>query len=334
MNLFRGNNYMYYPFILFSYLLLSAICYAESLPINVALSLTPLSSPLIIAQEKGYFIEQKLQVKFNKVIGGNRAANQLNQGNVDMATSSEAVVMFNSFKNSNFCLLSTFVSSNNDVKILTLKKNGINTLDDLSDKRIGTILGASAHFFIDYTMKAYGANTENMTIINVNPEDTYKALLNNEVDVVVSWEPYIYLAIKQLGDKALIIKHEKLYNETFNLLANRSWAEKNQQQVIAFLKALDKAISFITANPKLSQKIVSTYLNKDLAIIEDSWDDLNFSLSLHQWLFYLLEAEADWAIKGNFVQSKIKPDYLKLFMIEPLQKIKPEAVTIISKQIN
>lgn len=322
---------MHFLFTLFFCLLMPALSMSENTPIKVALSLTPLSSPLIIAHEKGYFKEQNLTVEFNKVIGGKRAANLLNNGKTDMATSSEAVVMFNSFKNQNFTVLSTFVNSNNDVKIITMKENGINSIDDLSDKRVGTILGTSAHFFLDYTIKAYDSNTTRMRVININPEDTFKVLQENTVDAVVSWEPYIYLAINKLGNKALILEHEKLYNETFNLLANKDWAKSNQGQIIAFLKALDKAISFIDKNTEQSQKMVASFLNKDISIIQSSWEDLDFSLSMHQWLLYLLDAESDWAIKGGFVQSKIKPDYLKLFMLEPLKKLKPEAVTIIEK---
>jgi len=306
------------------------MCLSDSNLVKVAISATPLSSPLIIAKEKGYFKRQGVAVEFKIVIGGMRAAKSLNKGEVDMATSSEAVIMFNSFKNNNFVVLSTFVSSNNDVKVLAMKDKGIKSLEDLTGKRVGTILGTSAHFFLDYTMLAYGIDTQNMDIININPEDTSTVLQQKKVDAVVSWEPFIYLAMKKLEQRGFIIEHEKLYNETFNLLANKKWAINHQSQIVSFLKALEQSIHFINQNPSQSQQIVASFLDQDLAIIKASWQDLNFSLGLHQWLLYLLDAEAAWAIKREFIKPEKKFNYLDFFMLEPMKIVKPGAISIIS----
>lgn len=296
--------------------------------VRIAMSTSPLSSPFIIANEKGYFKELGVDVEIQQVKGGNLALQTVLAGEADIATSSEAVVMFNSFKRNDFSLFCTFVTSDNDVKILARRESGIKNIGDLKGKKVGTIIGASAHFFLSHTLLMNGVNEKEVDISALKPQESAKVLSENKFDAVVTWEPYAYLAGMALGDKVHLIEHEKVYIETFNAISMNHYANKNQKKLSLVTKALIKATKYINNNPEKTQNIVAKVLAKDLNVIKSTWKDFVFSVGLNQWLLTSMEAEARWAIEQGILKTKEVPNYINFINIEPLKNVAPKKITI------
>jgi sulfonate transport system substrate-binding protein len=296
--------------------------------LTVAMSLTPLSAPVIIAKHNGYFRDNDLDVATRDYIGGNRTIQAVFQGKADIATSSEAVVMFNSFKRSDFAVLCTFVTSDNDVKIIARADSGVRTVGDLVGRRVGTVSGASAQFFLDETLLLAGIDSAKVKMVHVNPEDLQAALARGDVDVSVVWEPLAYLTKKKMGAAAVQIPHDKFYTETFNAVMLKEFAVKNPDASAKFVRALIQATEFIQKHPNESQRIVATRLKKSLELIKAVWVDFKFGVSLHQWLLTTLENEARWAIGRGLVSASEIPNYMKFLHIGPLSRVRPDAVTI------
>lgn len=296
--------------------------------VRIAMSTTPLSSPFIIAHEKGYFKELGLNVEIKQVKGGFLAFKSLISGEADIATSSEAVVMFNSFKRNDFSIFSTFVTSDNDVKILARSDSGINKISDLKGKKVGTIIGTSAHFFLNHTLLMNGVSEKDVHISKLKPQDSKKILEEKQLDAIVTWEPYAYLAHKELGDKVKIIEHDRVYVETFNAISMKEYANKNEEILVKITQALMKAIQFIKDKPETTQKIVATVLDKELQVIRSTWSDFLFSVGLEQWLLTSLETEARWAIKYDFIKAKKLPNYMDFINTNPLNISAPDKISI------
>ena len=296
--------------------------------VRVAMSTTPLSSPFIIASEKGYFKELGVNVEIKQVKGGNLAFKSLISGEADIATSSEAVVMFNSFKRNDFSIFSTFVTSDNDVKILARRDSGINKISDLKGKKVGTIIGTSAHFFLNHTLLMNGVSENDVYISKLKPQEAKKILEDKKLDAIVTWEPYAYLAHKELGDAVKIVEHDRLYVETFNAISMKEYADKNEKTLVKITQALMKAIQFIKDKPETTQKIVAKALDKELHVIRSTWSDFLFSVGLNQWLLTSMEAEARWAIKHDFIKAKKLPNYMSYINTKPLNISAPDKITI------
>lgn len=306
----------------------TSISASESDKIRIAMSATPLSSPFIVASEKGYFKDVGVDVEIKQVKGGHLAFESLVKGEADIATSSEAVVMFNSFKRNDFSLFCTFVTSDNDVKILARSDKGINEVSDLKGKKVGTILGASAHFFLSQTLLLSGIPEKEVQISALKPEDATKLLQENKLDAVVTWEPYAYLAQKSLADKVKLIKHDKVYVETFNAITMRDYAKKNINKLSKITQALIKATKYIKQNTVESQKIVATVLAEEPDVIKNTWHNFLFSVGLSQWLLTSMETEARWAQSNKFLQTAKIPNYIDFINTKPLENTAPKQITI------
>lgn len=296
--------------------------------VRIAMSTTPLSSPFIIAQEKGYFKEFGIDVDIKQVKGGNLAFKSLISGEVDIATSSEAVVMFNSFKRNDFSIFCTFVTSDNDVKILARSDSGINKISDLKGKKIGTIIGTSAHFFLNHTLLMNGVSEGDVYVSKLKPQESKKILEEKLLDAIVTWEPYAYLAHKELGDEVKIVEHDRVYVETFNAITMREYANKNEETLVKITQALMKAVQFIKNKPETTQKIVAKVLGKELHVIRSTWPDFSFSVGLNQWILTSLETEARWAIKHDFIKAKKIPNYMDFINTNPMNISAPNKITI------
>lgn len=296
--------------------------------IRVALSTSPLSSPFIIAKDQGYFKEENINIIFNNIKGGHLAMKRLLAGDADIATSSEAVVMFNSFKRNDFSLFCTFVTSDNDVKIISQTNKGINNIEDLKGKKIGTILGSSAHFFLSHTLLMNGIDESDVEISAIKAHESYIILQNDKLDAVVTWEPYAYQTQQKLGKLVKNIEHERVYTETFNAITMREYAKNNTVALSKVVTALSKATKYIKAYPKKSQLTVSKYLDKDLLTIKSTWNDFSFAVSLNQWLLTIMESEARWAIEHGFIKKQEIPDYLDFINTRPLEISAPKQVNI------
>lgn len=218
----------------------TALAASEYKPIRIALSLSPLSSPYIVALEKGYFSENGLAPEVTKVIGGNRAARVLFSGDADIATSSETVVMFHSFQRSDFGVFATFVSSDNDVKLLARKDTKIRFLADLPGRRVGITKGASSQFFLDHTLMMSGISKSDIDFIHVDPEAAASALESGAVDAVAVWEPIGCEILKKSGTAIIQVPHDRLYIETFNSITMKEFAENNTPLLESVLRALIK----------------------------------------------------------------------------------------------
>jgi len=301
---------------------------AGAADISLAISATPLSAPMIIAIENGYFRAQGLTPRPIYVRGGHRAAEMLFSGEADIATSSEVVVMFNAFHRDDFRVLCTFVSSDNDVKILARAGSGITSVADLRHRRIGTIRNASAHFFLTQALQMAGVGRGDATIVGIAPEEAAARLADGSVDAVSVWDPYATQIREIFGDGVVALPHDRAYIETFNAIAAAAFIAREPDRVDAALRALIQAVDFINAAPERAQAIVARTLDQDPRLVRAVWADLNFRVGLDQWLISTLEAEARWAIADGLVERPRIPNFLDVMAADPLDRVRSPSVTL------
>ncbi len=196
------------------------------LAVSISVSRTPLSSPFYIAEHQGFFRQAGVDIELHEELGGHRSFNAMVAGQSDLATSSDSVIMFNSFKRNDFSVLATFVQSDNDIKIIGKRKGGNLTARALENQKIAVIKGSSSEFFAHTYLLIEGINPASVITVNIDPEQMSNALKQDQITALVVWEPFAFKAMSQLQDNSLIYPTKGLYNLTFNLVAKRSYASK------------------------------------------------------------------------------------------------------------
>jgi NitT/TauT family transport system substrate-binding protein len=297
-------------------------------PLTIAVSRSPLSLPLYVAEENGYFAAEGLQVRIEEVIGGHRAMQSMLDGKADLATVSETVVMFNSFKRNDFSILASFVSSNDDIKLVMRSNSGIGKISDLAGKRVGTILSTASHYYLDTLLLLSGVDHDRVKIIAMQPETMALALQKGEVDAVAVWEPYPFQILANVKD-ARLLSAPRFYSLTFNLAASRKLTEgEHNEDLLKLLRALNRAQQFIDTEPKKAQTIMKSRLGLEQAFVDWIWPRYNFRLSLDQSFLSTLESEARWARTQGHIKAAKSPNYLEFIYSKPLRQVLPGAVNI------
>ncbi|MGK2907408.1 MAG: ABC transporter substrate-binding protein [Desulfuromonadales bacterium] len=297
-------------------------------PLRISVSRTPLSLPFFIAENLGYFRSEGLSLDINEVIGGHRAMQEVLEGKSDLCTSSESVVMFNSFKTSDFAVLATFVSSTADVKIISRAGTGIDHPQKLAGKRVGTVLGSASHYYLDTSLLMHGVDPDAVKKLGLEPEAMGEALKNGKVDAVAVWEPYPFKILESVPGTR-IVPTSNHYRLTFNLSVHKKHLGTRDDELVKVLRALERAQQYIEAHPAEAQAILRAHLQIDQPFIDWLWPTNIYRLTLEQSLLTTLESEARWALQGGYVKGERVPNYLEFIHTGPLKNVNPSAVTLI-----
>ncbi|MDP2805474.1 MAG: ABC transporter substrate-binding protein [Gallionellaceae bacterium] len=295
--------------------------------LTIAVSKSPLSLPIYVAESQGYFSSEGAQVKLDEVIGGHRSLKKLLDGEADLATASEAVVMFNSFRRNDFAVIATFVSSRDDVKIVVRKEANITKPKHLVGKRIATVVGSASHYYLDTWLLFHDIDPKSVKVVNIHPEGMQAALSKGEVDAVAIWEPYSYNLSKALVGST-VLPNVGIYDLTFNLIVHKKLMGMRDEELVKVLRALARAQQFIKDEPLKAQAILRTRLQLEQAYIDWIWSRNHYELSLDQTLISTLESEARWARQEGHVTENKVINYLDFIFIDPLMKALPMAVGI------
>lgn len=298
----------------------------DKLTIGVEASILP--SVVWVAEAKGYFREEGIDLTIQKFDSGSVSLQALLKGEVDMCTVAPTPIMFNSFRRQDFSMISSFVRSRDDIKIIARKDKGIKTATDLRGKKIGTPKGTTGQFFTELFLDFNDISRSDVEIVNISPSGLPTALNNGQVDAIVIWEPHAFNAVELLRDNAVRLSSSEIYEETFNFVIRNNLGETNPGVLVRFIKAIDRGIEFMKDNENESQNIVANALKIDKSEIETLWSDFRFELSLSQTLITTLESEAKWAIEGELVESNKIPNYLNYIYFDALEAVKPEAISI------
>jgi len=297
--------------------------------VTVAIGTGPVTTLIHIASAKGCFENEGLDVVVQQHPSGKAAFNALVEGEADLATAAETPIMLAIMRGEKIGILATISSSEKNKMIVARKDKGVSIPNDLKGKRIGVTVGSSADFFMDSFLIMHGISRDEVEVINVGSNAIVDALTSGEVDAVSTWNPYISILQKGLGDNGVTFSGERIYRETFNIATKQDFANENPECIRKVLRALIKAHEFIEENPDEAQETVAGQIGMDKAALNELWQLYDFKVTLDQSLLVELEAEARWAIRNKLTEATEIPNYLDYIYMDALEEVRPEAVTII-----
>ena len=297
--------------------------------IRILVSTTPLSTPFYVAQNQGYFRDEGLEVTLVDCPSGNICLKQLLDGKAQFATASDQPIMFRSFEKSPFKVLANFAAARQDVKLIARKSAAIRSVMDMKGKRVALERGAAGQYVFDLAMLTSGLDPRSAQVVDLDLQQLEATAANRGVDAFALWQPGANQIIKFLGADALVLPVPNLYTLTFNLTALRDMRGATPEDQVKVLRALERAMVFLKAEPTRAKTILRDRLKLDMAEIDDFWPDYRFELGLNQSLIATLESTARWAMRENLVRQRDMPNYLDFIDIGPLKRVRPDAVTVV-----
>ena len=296
--------------------------------VTIAYSATTAAALAEIAQVKGYFLQEGVEVTPILHPYGKPALEDLLAGKADFATVAETPVMFAILRGEKISVISTIQTMDSNSAILARRDSAILTPGDLKGKKIAAILGTTSEFFLDSFLNITGISRKDIEVVNLEAQEMTYALDHGDIDAISIFAPYLAMTQKKLGDRVIVFQDKVIYR-SFNIVAQQEFIRKNPETVRKMLRALVKAEEFVRGNPAEAQQIVADFIEIETSIVREFWVDAQFAVTLSQALLLTLEDESRWAINTGLTEAREIPNYLDFIYLDGLKSVKPQAVSIL-----
>jgi NitT/TauT family transport system substrate-binding protein len=304
--------------------------------IRVATGTSTADIPFIAAIETGEFKRQGIEVETDTSFGtsGFKNIGALIDDKVDIAPAGTYPFVYKSltevgFPDNNIIIFATYLTSYYGIKVLVLKKSGIEKGEYIEGKRIALAVNTQIKYYIDSLLVNYKILPDEVTIVDTPLGSEIDTFINDTADVVVTIEPFITNILTQFGEKVEVLEVDRVIRSNMNFLTTIGYAKNNRDKLIAFLKAIDKSCEFLESKSPESLKFFSDFFSIEEEVALKIVDETKLGLLLDQLLLISMENEARWIIRQEGLSGKSVPNYLPYIYSDILSEVKPEAVTII-----
>jgi len=245
----------------------------SSEPLKVTLPTWTGYGPLFLAEEKGFFEKNGVDVELSVIEGLGERKAALAGGKVDgMATALDVQV--------------TFAGAGIPVEVVwlfddsyggdgILVKNDINSVKDLKGKKMAFEVGSTSQMLALTALAQGGLTEEDVTVVQMSAGDAGAAFAAGQVDAAVTWEPWLSKGAEANGK--VLLSTKDLPGIIIDTVSFHEDVIKNRpDDVKAFVKAMGEAMDFWMDNKKEANEIMAKGLGIDVAEFEATETGLKF----------------------------------------------------------
>lgn len=224
-----------------------------------------LSFLLWIADQKGFFTDEKIRVRFKTVPYAYKAMELLMEGQIDCSVMVETNVAYLGYLKPKIpikCFASIEQRIADNI-ILRHAEGEKPTPADLKGKRVGFKARTTSHSFLFNFLEHYGISRGDIELKDISPQVMASALIRGEVDAISCWQPFVHNAVvsmKELGIPCTVFPNTGFYASEVTLATTKPFLVKNRELLRNLLKAIGKAENYMKTNredvmPLLIQKM-------------------------------------------------------------------------------
>lgn len=209
----------------------------------------------LLAQAKGYFADEGLDVQFSLPPSGTQAAQQVIAGGADIALVTPEPVIIGATKGTD---LTYFASYYGDwiYSLATLDGSGISKVAGLKGKRIGvTNISSSGATFARAALQITGLSADDATLVPIGVgAQQISAIKAGQVDALALWDTQ-YQLVKNAGIHLTDLPVQEM-DGVFGggFVARKSRIDANSDAFVKFGRAFAKGVVYTQANPEAAIK--------------------------------------------------------------------------------
>jgi NitT/TauT family transport system substrate-binding protein len=285
------------------------------------------SSLVYIAQARGMFADQGLDISMVEYTAGVIAADDLLQDQLDVVTATEFVVVNKQLLHPDVRVLASIARPDSH-EVIARKDRGITEPAHLKGKRIAVTRNSSGDFFLGTFLTHHGIPLESVTYVDLPPPKILTALSSGAVDAAMTWEPTVAKIKERLGPNAVHWPGQSGRGYYMVLMTREDFIKKRPAAAERLIGALLDAEKYASEHTPEAQELIARQLGYDPVLLQSIWRRCDFRVRLDQDLLLLMEDEARWTFRQRQLKQEM-PNYLAIIHWESLKKMKPEAVSII-----
>lgn len=291
-----------------------------------------------IAQSKGFFKEQGLEINSHQNSAGKESLLELYKGNLDIAHVAELPIVYalagsdqyDTGNDINAKIFANMIHVNNIQKIIVRTQSGINDPKDLKNKKIGFYEGTTSEFFLDSFLLEHGIDESSIEKVNIDISKHLSAFQKGEVDAIVSWEPDASTILTEMEGEVTQLTTMIDHSTLWLAVSSASFIDRNPKIIESYLQALKKAQKYIKDNPSEAQRLLARKTNSSQKIIKKLWNTIIYELTIGENMLILLEDQYRWLQKNKYIDQRSESiNFEKSIYFEALENVYPQGITVI-----
>ncbi|MDL5050499.1 ABC transporter substrate-binding protein [Oscillatoria amoena NRMC-F 0135] len=249
-------------------------------PLQFAYNLWPGYFPIEIADEKGFFAEQGVNVELIFSESYSTILSNIGTGNYQGFTTTLGGVMSLVGHNDDFKIV--LVSDRSAGADALLVNSKIKEVADLKGKRIGVLLGDFGELLVVEVLAKHNLSSDDVIFVNADGGDINSYITTGKIDAGVTWQPYISEGLN-LGHQVLLSTKDMPGLMPGVIAFRNSVIRDRPQDIQAFIRAWFQAQDYWQKHPEESQEIIARRLGISLEDVSTEGIELA-SLPVNQQL--------------------------------------------------
>jgi len=284
-----------------------------------------ISFAAVVAVEKGYFVEEGLDVDYQLVQTGKLAMEAVMSGRADFGSVVCTNVTYAGFQSDAMRLIASNGLTLDDAVVVPID-SPIHTASDLKGKKIGLALSTSSQDFLIHLLAKNGITWVDIKPVSLQPPTMLAALRGGQVDAVTTWQPWragirkgLNGAVREINNSESIYPRQSFVASTDNYLA------KHPDVPGKLLRALIKGEAFANAHSEETAQLVAKKTGQDIEAVRAYIMPVH--INMNNGILPLVTDYAHWVIQNQEeFQQKSLPDYAKNIDPSYLKATAPDRV--------
>lgn len=278
---------------------------AEAGTLKVGFVVDPSWAQIPVAADMGFFENRNVDVEVVNFQSGVEALQAAAAGQVDITTAADVPTAAALTRTPSLRVVADG-SRWEGSRVVARRSTGINTIEDLAGKSIGTPLGTSAAYYISNALAENGIEA---TLVQVAPSAIVTAITQRNVDAVSIFQPYQAQAIATLQDDAVGLTGGTYSQHSLFLATEVARAEK-PEAITAFFTALDDAGTALSQQDDAAVDAVAKATQLEPDLLRTVLAEFDFSLQLNPDLALKLSDLGEWAKTQKSIDPRVElPNY-------------------------
>ncbi|WP_334686042.1 ABC transporter substrate-binding protein [Janthinobacterium sp. CAN_S1] len=299
------------------------------LPLTLALPVQAASGAFFVAEQRQLFPQHGLVLQTQRYALGKQALAAVIEGRADMAVVADTPFVLAIAKGNQVAVVSTVFGSRKTAALLVRADRGMRTAADLRGRRIGTVFGTNAQYFLDKLLEHQGIAAHEVSIVDYAPAALLTAMRDGEVDAITTWQPELARLQQALGKKVAALFEQDLFVYRFLLVGKVEFIDSHQQEIQRLLAALADTQQYMLDQPLDARQTVAAAVGLPPELMSSFFEPVDYGLSLDQSLLLALDDQTRWARQRQIITNRAVPNYLDYLRPQPLQAVLPSAISII-----
>ena len=258
--------------------------------------------PIIIADEKGYFEKESINVNFQSFKSAKDRDAAFQSGNLDGIICDEVAITL--YQNADFDVKITGLTDGNFMLIAN-PDSGIKSINEMKGKSVAISEKTCIEYTLDTLLEKNALEPKDIKKSMVPAIPTRLEMLRtNKVDAALLPEPFSTLAIKDGGILRGSANDSGIYTSV-TAFTQESINSKSAE-IKAFFKAYNQAVDYVNSTP------ISQYEDTIIKIVGYP-EDMKGKIELPDFRKNVLPEEEeikaviDWAAKNNLLKKELDP---------------------------